>query len=161
MPSQNRTGIFNSLSNSESFRRSATAIRVASGRCDRLRREQALIPILDRYQGDAMSIRESVIVMSSDSSPRTLGKTPAPAQRECGARTRRQEQVYCESPGGKALRRRRSAALPAGSDQGQTTLSLLCPPNASLTGPPVITEKDGVSRRRRSNGWWPSMHGTC
>src|ERR1019366_5132149 len=62
----------------------------------------------------------------SDSSPRTLGKSAAAAQRECGARTRKHEQVYCKSSGGKALRRRWSAAIRAGSDEVQTTLSLLC-----------------------------------
>ena len=62
----------------------------------------------------------------SDFAERSLGESPAAAPRECGARPRNLEQVDCESSGGKALRRRWSAPLRAGSDKGQTTLSLLC-----------------------------------
>ena len=61
----------------------------------------------------------------SDSVEGTLGESAAAAQSERSARPGKLKPVHCQSPRGKALRRGGSAAIRAGSDQGQAALPLL------------------------------------
>ena len=61
----------------------------------------------------------------SDSVPGTLGESAAAAQSERSARPGKLKPLHCQSPRGKALRRGGSAAIRAGSDQGQAALPLL------------------------------------
>src|SRR5208282_148666 len=79
----------------------------------------------DLYRRDPPQAGAPSRAARSDFTARGLGESPAAAPRECRAWARNLKQVDFESSGGKALRRRWSASLRSGSDQGQTALPVL------------------------------------
>ena len=79
----------------------------------------------DLYRRDPPQAGAPSRAARSDFTARGLGESPAAAPRECRARARNLKQVDFESSGGKALRRRWSASLRAGSDERKTPLPVL------------------------------------